>query len=344
MLRAAFAVLLLSAAAQLGVANTQPPPAPRVIVPTQVKLADVEIRLAYRTHGGCHGRCIAYQVLVRGDGVVRYEDIGGEPRDPVRQRTVPTEDVIELVNDILRARFFEAAAEYDVESIAVRDGDSLRFMARGGVDGPEWYLTVKMGSAVKGVRFRRGYPAELEHLRDSIDRMGGPKAWPARGPDGGAIGVAKASEDGQICVAMPATALTRGTTLTLIRPDGRQSVLVASIVGSVSACEPLEEAMIPGPYYVAGPTSSLVPDPATVWVAFAGKLSTHRIGSGALAVRLDVVHSEVQVRSCTSHEGLHLTAWSGAPLTSRRLWHQYYYLGYDVEPSCDPREVGERGG
>ncbi|MCI0689673.1 MAG: hypothetical protein L0Y54_20920 [Sporichthyaceae bacterium] len=43
---------------------------------------------------------------------------------------------------------------------------------------------------------------------------------------------------------------------------------------------------------------------------------------------------EGQFRACTSSEGLHLTAWSGTPLQSTRIWHRYYYLGYDVEPSC----------
>jgi len=31
--------------------------------------------------------------------------------------------------------------------------------------------------------------------------------------------------------------------------------------------------------------------------------------------------------------------WAGAPLKSRRLWHEYYYLGYDVEPSCEARDT-----
>jgi hypothetical protein len=39
-------------------------------------------------------------------------------------------------------------------------------------------------------------------------------------------------------------------------------------------------------------------------------------------------------RSCTSSEGVHLTVWSGEALRSRRLWHYYYYLGYDTEPNC----------
>lgn len=44
-------------------------------------------------------------------------------------------------------------------------------------------------------------------------------------------------------------------------------------------------------------------------------------------------------RMCTSHEGVHVTAWAGEPLTSRRVWHRYHYLGYDVDPSCTDVET-----
>lgn len=44
-------------------------------------------------------------------------------------------------------------------------------------------------------------------------------------------------------------------------------------------------------------------------------------------------------RKCTSNEGLHFTVWSGKPLRGERLWHSYYYLGYDVEPSCQDKDA-----
>ena len=44
-------------------------------------------------------------------------------------------------------------------------------------------------------------------------------------------------------------------------------------------------------------------------------------------------------RSCTSSEGVHLTIWQGKPLEGIRKWHYYYYLGYDVEPSCTERDT-----
>ncbi len=43
-------------------------------------------------------------------------------------------------------------------------------------------------------------------------------------------------------------------------------------------------------------------------------------------------------RDCTSHEGMHLTIWSGQPLKGSRRWHAYFYLGYETEPSCVERD------
>ncbi|MGH6927363.1 MAG: hypothetical protein ACREEV_03520 [Dongiaceae bacterium] len=43
-------------------------------------------------------------------------------------------------------------------------------------------------------------------------------------------------------------------------------------------------------------------------------------------------------RSCASGEGLHLTVWYGEPLSTARLWHGYYYLGYDTESNCAPKD------
>lgn len=59
------------------------------------------------------------------------------------------------------------------------------------------------------------------------------------------------------------------------------------------------------------------------------------IDKGEMSIKdnLPVVLDEnrpVVLRECTSREGVHLSAWR----EKVRLWHDYYYLGYDVEPSC----------
>jgi hypothetical protein len=40
---------------------------------------------------------------------------------------------------------------------------------------------------------------------------------------------------------------------------------------------------------------------------------------------------------CTSYEGVHLYAWQG----SKRIWHEYFNLFYDVDPTCSKEESEE---
>jgi hypothetical protein len=59
-----------------------------------------------------------------------------------------------------------------------------------------------------------------------------------------------------------------------------------------------------------------------------GNVHTNLIGGGTFE----------SFRVCTSKEGLHLTVWDHEPIKGKRLWHEYYYLGYDVETSCTERD------
>ena len=88
-------------------------------------------------------------------------------------------------------------------------------------------------------------------------------------------------------------------------------------------------------------------EPGGVYFGVAVPPSRFRAGHQGPEVDLDGDGTAERFRICTSMEGLHLTVWSGAPLTGRRRWHQYHYLGYDVEPSCEdadgrPAEEGGR--
>jgi hypothetical protein len=95
----------------------------------------------------------------------------------------------------------------------------------------------------------------------------------------------------------------------------------------------------PGPYYLLAPeTGSALPE--GLGVAVQGRPAVRVVG-GLVRLRLSDRIREARIRSCTSNEGLHLTVWSGVPLSSRRLWHAYWYLGYDVEPNCRPADYEE---
>lgn len=57
-----------------------------------------------------------------------------------------------------------------------------------------------------------------------------------------------------------------------------------------------------------------------------------------VTIEIEPGQPPIRFRFCASTEGLHATAWAGVPLASPRRWHAYYYLGYDVDPSCRESE------
>ena len=63
------------------------------------------------------------------------------------------------------------------------------------------------------------------------------------------------------------------------------------------------------------------------------------VGENGVSADLDADGQPEWLRSCTSSEGVHLTIWSAPQPGGRRLWHAYYFLGYDVEPTCTEEET-----
>jgi len=63
-----------------------------------------------------------------------------------------------------------------------------------------------------------------------------------------------------------------------------------------------------------------------------------KVSNGHVNIDLNNDGQNEFFRSCASSEGLHLTVWSGKPLIGKRLWHRYYYLRYDTEPSCKEKD------
>jgi hypothetical protein len=57
-----------------------------------------------------------------------------------------------------------------------------------------------------------------------------------------------------------------------------------------------------------------------------------------VTIAIETAQPPIRFRTCASTEGLHATAWAGEPLASSRRWHAYYYLGYDVDPTCNESE------
>jgi hypothetical protein len=67
-------------------------------------------------------------------------------------------------------------------------------------------------------------------------------------------------------------------------------------------------------------------------------LKQTQIQDNLARVDLDGDDKPEYFRLCASNEGLHLTIWSGKPLTGTRIWHYYYYLNYDTEADCEEKD------
>jgi len=142
-------------------------------------------------------------------------------------------------------------------------------------------------------------------------------------------------------LAMDGPILAPGTMITLVTIDNPQQVSWAVIADRLSDSEIMAKRDVPAPYYAITPVSASNELPGLA-VAVVGRYEVERRGS-VVVLRARKTVNQIGVRGCTSSEGLHLTLWSGEPLKGKRLWHMYYYLGYDVEPTCQPADYQDGG-
>jgi hypothetical protein len=146
-------------------------------------LSEVEVRLVRTPHGGCASPCSIYAVTVRGDGTVTYDGTviysGAGQVAGVRTRSISVDEVVSLVNEFLKARFFEARDTYhNPPSTVLRNGDTVvLYGAVGGSDDPQADLMLRIGDRRKTVTLYSNYPADLGRLPELVDRIGGPQVW-----------------------------------------------------------------------------------------------------------------------------------------------------------------------
>ena len=152
------------------------------------------------------------------------------------------------------------------------------------------------------------------------------------------IGIALNTADGA-CVAMPNRSLDTGQRIRLVTTSTPQGVSEAEVIRRIDQpCAPATPSE-PG---VAHYRIRVLGDaleagvPAFAIANFNGTLTPAADG---VAGDLEGDGSPELFRACTSAEGVHLTVWTGAPPQGTRRWHQYFYLGYDVEPTCSDAET-----
>lgn len=139
--------------------------------------------------------------------------------------------------------------------------------------------------------------------------------------------------DGRGCLSIQAANLPRGTPVYVVTLDYPQRVLSSSVTAQrTTGCE-----------FGLEPSYRSYGLNTDGWGFSYLDLAIGLIGvkerprhSGSLVVAPFGGRGEgTTFRHCTSSEGLHVTAWQG----SERIWHVYYYLGYDTEPTCRDDEV-----
>jgi hypothetical protein len=149
-----------------------------------------------------------------------------------------------------------------------------------------------------------------------------------------------ANEPPKLAISGPA--LEKGESFHVVSHDD-QRVIDAEVV---AARQPAGEEVIPegaSSYTIEFATSysERIPDEEPfVGIAVVGADDGVTRSGGKASAQLPGAPAgkRLTFRVCTSGEGMHMTAWSGKPLSGKRVWHAYHYLGYDVEPTCTPKD------
>ena len=128
--------------------------------------------------GGCLGRCGQHRGVVRGSGIIDYVDLGGEPRDAPRRRTIDAAQIISLLNEFLEARFLDARDAYRERPLVVRrEGSRSGSVRRVPLMCPPTRCRCALVPLLRPCVLYWGNPKDLERLRDVVERLGGPSAW-----------------------------------------------------------------------------------------------------------------------------------------------------------------------
>ena len=167
-------------------------------------------------------------------------------------------------------------------------------------------------------------------------------AAPGPGPLDQRIGLAGAFDSTGVYVTFHNSIMqAAGTRVTLVRPPlvglrATSEVLRAELGERVDSC--------PVPLRYVGTACYRLhvqtePEPHQAYVALVGASEAWRSTEQATFIDIDGDHRPDAVRVCASREGLHFTIWAQERGGERRLWHDYFHLDYDMEPTCTDRET-----
>ena len=155
-------------------------------------------------------------------------------------------------------------------------------------------------------------------------------------------GLGVASErSGTICLTIANRNLPAGQSVSLVVLTPQQAVAQAEVLRVLpTGCMGEDAANANRAFYELRLVKGTLPSVAPA-IAVVNPVQPLRQSGNSVVADLDGDHRLEYFRQCTSSEGVHLTVWAGKPLTGKRLWHEYFYLGYDVEPNCTDKDVAD---
>ena len=151
----------------------------------------------------------------------------------------------------------------------------------------------------------------------------------------GRIGVAERNKKNGFCINID-DVLAPGTKVSVVWAYGRQAINRA-VLGKALPGGCAMHADSARYSYVLTKTGGALPDTA-IGIAIINPPTRYRIKRGRAEIDIDGDGQPEQFRICTSSEGLHLTVWTGVPLSGSKRWHQYYSAGYDLVPGCTAKD------
>jgi hypothetical protein len=155
------------------------------------------------------------------------------------------------------------------------------------------------------------------------------------------VGLAIIDDKGTACLAINNKEITPDTSITLVSINEEPTIHAVKADRRFSSpCPSALKAHMAGICYRLHVPSNLHLKTGPYFVVLS-PVSQFKIRGKEVVAALEGIPELVSFRVCTSSEGLHFTLWQGKPLVGKRLWHCYFYLGYDVEPSCKPLDTKE---
>jgi hypothetical protein len=144
-----------------------------------------------------------------------------------------------------------------------------------------------------------------------------------------------------ICFSIQNSSLRPKSLVTLVSPSNPQSIAQAEVIKSTANTCPGVHNVMPGrSNYDLRLLSGKVEENLPL-IAVVGGSSQFTSTASPVKANLQAYSQPVFFRSCTSADGVHLTAWRGTPLKGTRIWHQYYYLGQDLEATCTGKDTAQ---